>query len=257
MCRVRAAVCRDRARMPLGADATSVSPRAGAARDAARQRPSGRGSTPVRRAARSAATCSPIGPDAWKKTSPTGFSGVPPPGPAIPVTETATSTPSRSRAPFAIAAATSAETAPCSARSSGETPSSSSLMLVVVGDDAAPDDVARARDRGEAAGDEPSRARLGRAEREALLAAELEHELLHRSLVAAEEVLARAARRTPARAHRRVPRRRARRSGRRGSRSRGRRSSPPPRPRRRPRRRGPSRRRTRSRRRTGARGAPA
>ena len=89
------------------------------------------------------------------------------------------------------------------------------------------------------------------------VAAELEHELLHRSLVAAEEVLGRAARRTPARARRRAPRRRARRSGRRGSRSRGRRSSPRPRPRRRPRRRGPSRRPTRSRRRTGARGARA
>ena len=39
------------------------------------------------------------------------------------------------------------------------------------------------------AGDEPSGARLGGSEREALVAAEPEHELLHRALVAAEEVI--------------------------------------------------------------------
>ena len=39
------------------------------------------------------------------------------------------------------------------------------------------------------AGDEPAGARLRRAEREALVAAQPEHELLHRALVAAEEVL--------------------------------------------------------------------
>ncbi len=57
-------------------------------------------------------------------TSPTGFSAVPPPGPAMPVTETATSAPSRARAPAAIAAAVSAETAPCRRNRSAGTPSS-------------------------------------------------------------------------------------------------------------------------------------
>src|SRR4051812_45318847 len=66
----------------------------------------------------------PSGPAACKWTRPTGFSGVAPPGPATPVTATATSAPSRSRAPAAIAAATSAETAPCWAISSSGTPSS-------------------------------------------------------------------------------------------------------------------------------------
>src|SRR5438105_8734116 len=65
----------------------------------------------------------PSGPSAWRYTSPTGFSAVPPPGPAMPVTATATSAPSRSRAPRAIASATSADTAPCAARSSSGTPS--------------------------------------------------------------------------------------------------------------------------------------
>src|SRR6266851_4591042 len=69
----------------------------------------------------------PAGPSACKKTRPTGFSALPPPGPAMPVTATATSTPSRSRAPDAIAAAVSAETAPCRSRTSRGTPSSRAL----------------------------------------------------------------------------------------------------------------------------------
>ena len=71
------------------------------------------------------------------------------------------------RTPAAIAAATSAETAPCAARSSSGTPSSPVLTLVRVGDDAAREDVARARDGGEPRGDEPARARLGGREGEA------------------------------------------------------------------------------------------
>src|SRR5207342_96912 len=59
----------------------------------------------------------------WKWTRPTGLSSVPPPGPATPVTAIPTSTPSRDRIPSAIAAATSAETAPCSAINSSATPS--------------------------------------------------------------------------------------------------------------------------------------
>ena len=60
------------------------------------------------------------------QTVPTGFASVPPPGPAMPVTATATSTPSRSTAPRAIASATGSLTAPCSAISAGSTPSSES-----------------------------------------------------------------------------------------------------------------------------------
>ena len=57
-------------------------------------------------------------------TVPTGLSSVPPPGPAIPVIATDVSAPSRRSAPRAIAAATSEDTAPCSAISAGSTPSS-------------------------------------------------------------------------------------------------------------------------------------
>src|SRR5436305_306621 len=46
----------------------------------------------------------PSGPSAWTYTSPTGFSSVPPPGPAIPVTAPATSAPSPARAPRPVAA---------------------------------------------------------------------------------------------------------------------------------------------------------
>ena len=62
---------------------------------------------------------------------------VPPPGPATPVTAMPTSTPSRERTPFAIAAATSAETAPCSRRSARGHAELRCLDLVRVRDDAA------------------------------------------------------------------------------------------------------------------------
>ena len=58
-----------------------------------------------------------------KQTVPTGFSAVPPPGPAIPVTDTAMSAPVTRRAPSAIMAAHSSETAPCFWITSAETPS--------------------------------------------------------------------------------------------------------------------------------------
>ena len=61
------------------------------------------------------------------QTSPTGFSALPPPGPAMPVTETARSTGERPSAPAAIAAATSRLTAPCWAMSAIGTPSSELL----------------------------------------------------------------------------------------------------------------------------------
>src|SRR5262249_60810830 len=55
---------------------------------------------------------SPAGVEAWMYTSPTGFPGVPPPGPAIPVTEMPTSASSRSRPPAALAAAAPAGAPP-------------------------------------------------------------------------------------------------------------------------------------------------
>src|SRR2546421_251683 len=70
----------------------------------------------------------PPGPSTCRKTRPTGFSSLPPSGPAMPVTATATSAPSRSRAPAAIAAAVSADTAPWRLSTSGGTPSSRSLI---------------------------------------------------------------------------------------------------------------------------------
>src|SRR5690606_25772688 len=58
------------------------------------------------------------------QTVPTGFSADPPPGPAIPVTETATSAPSARLAPTAISLAVSSLTAPCAASVDSRTPSS-------------------------------------------------------------------------------------------------------------------------------------
>src|SRR5262245_16836306 len=69
------------------------------------------------------------GPAAWRYTRPTGFSSLPPPGPAIPVTASAISARRRSRAPAAIASAVSAETAPCRCRVSSGTPSCADLTL--------------------------------------------------------------------------------------------------------------------------------
>ena len=71
-------------------------------------------------------------------------------------TETATSAPSDSRAPAAIAAAVSAETAPCASSVSAGTPSCGDLDVVLVRDDPAAEDVARARESRSAA---PRRAR--------------------------------------------------------------------------------------------------
>ena len=68
-----------------------------------------------------------------------------------------------------MAAAVSAETAPCSRRSSAGTPSSASLTSFAYATIAAEEDVARARDRRQPGRDEPAGARLGGREREALL----------------------------------------------------------------------------------------
>ena len=110
----------------------------------------------------------PVGPEACRKTSPTGFSAVPPPGPATPVTATAMSAPSRARAPLAIAAAVSAETAPCVASTSSRHAELLRLDVVRVRDDRRR---GRRRSRpavGEPRGDEAARARLRGREREAL-----------------------------------------------------------------------------------------
>ena len=62
-----------------------------------------------------------------KQTSPTGFSSVPPPGPAMPVTPMPISAPNRSAAPEASASATSVETAPYRSISARSTPTISDL----------------------------------------------------------------------------------------------------------------------------------
>src|SRR5262249_43168917 len=65
-----------------------------------------------------------------KHTVPTGFSGVPPVGPATPVMDTATLALLRSSAPRAISLAVSSLTAPCAWRVSVRTPRSSSLAAL-------------------------------------------------------------------------------------------------------------------------------
>src|SRR6476646_11956682 len=62
-----------------------------------------------------------------KQTVPTGFSALPPPGPAIPVIAIAVSAPNRLSAPAAIASATGSDTAPWVSIRCGSTPSSSLL----------------------------------------------------------------------------------------------------------------------------------
>ena len=175
----------------------------------------------------------------------------------MPVTDTATSTPSRvARAARHRRGGLGRDRAVLGSTSAG-TPSSRLLHLVRVRDDRAEEDVARPRDRGQPGRDEPAGARLRGPEREPALPAQVEHDLLHGALVAARTGTARAARGAPPRARRRAPPRPARRRGRRGSRSPARRSSPPRRPRLRPRPRAPSRPPTRSRRRSAARGGRA
>ena len=120
---------------------------------------------------------------------PTGFSGVPPPGPATPVVETATSAPSRFRTPSAIASAVSAETEqPLALEHPGRNAELSLLDRVRVGDDRPEDDVARPGHRRQSAADEPARARLGGREAISARATEVEDELLDRAFVVGEEL---------------------------------------------------------------------
>ena len=62
---------------------------------------------------------------------PTGFSSVPPPGPAIPVTDTQMSLPETRAMPSAISLAVCSLTAPYFSRVSADTPSSSILALLL------------------------------------------------------------------------------------------------------------------------------
>ena len=71
---------------------------------------------------RSSRTNVPSGHAAATYTRPTGFCGVPPPGPATPVVETATSAPLRARRPSAISRAQASLTAPKASSVSGRTP---------------------------------------------------------------------------------------------------------------------------------------
>ena len=64
------------------------------------------------------------------QTSPTGFSGDPPPGPATPVIATVSSASERASAPSAIARATGSDTAPCRAISSAGTPIAPALAAL-------------------------------------------------------------------------------------------------------------------------------
>ena len=96
-------------------------------------------------------------------TVPTGFSSVPPPGPATPVIAIPTRAPVAARTPVAIARTTGSLTAPCSRRSSFGTPSSSMLHVVRVRDHATQHDVARAGNRGEARAEQAAGAALGDA----------------------------------------------------------------------------------------------
>ncbi len=134
----------------------------------------------------------------------------------------------------AIAAAVSAETAPCSFDRLRGNAELRLLDLVRVRDDAAEEDVTRAGNRGQALGHEAAGARLGGADRQPERAAESEDDLLDRPLVLREEVAVEPCAQLGAEGSGSLLLRRARQTGRRGSRSRARRSSLRRRRRRRP-----------------------
>ena len=200
----------------------------------------------------------PSGPAAWRWTRPTGFSGVPPPGPAMPVTATATSalepppralrhrrgdlgrdravlreqhSPAR-RARAASPRPHTRRRRRRSSRSSRECSVSRAATMPPVQDSAV-------------------------ASRQPRAPREREHELLDPALVACEQPLPEPLDERRPRAHRPAPPHRARRRDRRGSRTRGRRSSPRRRRRRRLPPRAPAPPRTRSRRTAAARAALA
>ena len=126
-------------------------------------------------------------PSRATKTRPTGFSGVPPSGPAMPVMPTPTSTPATRRAPAAIAAAISSETAPCRSRSACVHAQLLDLGGVAVGHERAIEEVAGPRHVGEARGEQAARAGLGQGQAEAALAQERRHHLGQLAPVLGEE----------------------------------------------------------------------
>ena len=233
--------------MCLRADPVSGLDGRGGVRRPSRESGSSRG----RRAARSSRPA-PSGASTWRWTRPTGFSCVPPPGPATPVTAMPTSTPSR-RGLLRPSPPPPRRTRRRARDEHLGHAELGRLDVVRVGHDAAGEDVARARHVREPRGHEPARAGLRGREPVPALAAQREHDLRDRPLVLREEVALERRDAARRRASPRAPRRPARRRGRRGSRSRARRSSPRPRPRHRRHRRAPSPRPTRSRRRTAGR----
>ncbi len=97
-------------------------------------------------------------------TVPTGLPGSAPPGPAMPVTDTATSASSSRRAPWAMARAVSALTAPCRSSVSRGTPRTLVLHVVHVAHHAAAHRLRAARHAGEHGGYQAAREALGRAD---------------------------------------------------------------------------------------------
>ena len=170
---------------------------------------------------------SPSGPTAWAKTRPTGFSAVPPPGPATPVTATPTSAPSRSRTPVRHRRCDLGRHRAVLFDHARRDAEARLLHLVGVRDDRADEDVARAGNGGQPRSDHASGARLRGRELQAARAAEVEDDLRDRALVLAEEVRGELRHGATRRRARRAAPRPDRRRGRRGSRTRGRRSSPP------------------------------
>ena len=82
---------------------------------------------PRRRTACCSATGGWPGMASPNQTRPTGFSAEPPPGPAMPVTDSAMPARERASAPAAISSAVSRDTAPCASSVAAETPSISIL----------------------------------------------------------------------------------------------------------------------------------
>ena len=139
-------------------------------------------------------TRSPIGPATAVYTSPTGFSGVPPPGPATPViaiadvrAEPLARALRHRRAPFRRHRAVLLDQL-------GRYAELRDLDLVRVRDDPAEEDVARARDSREELRDRPPVQDSAVASVSPRVAARLEHDLRDRPLVLGEEVLGQLAR---------------------------------------------------------------
>ncbi len=102
-------------------------------------------------------TTVPFGDVTARYTVPTGFSALPPLGPAMPVSESAMSAPETRLAPSAMAPRTSALTAPCPRSTSSSTPRRLRLGAVRVRHRVEQEEVARAGLAREHVADEPAR----------------------------------------------------------------------------------------------------